>query len=76
MPKTKFPAMASELHPVGHKFASLGGKATGPALADSPASPSEGAELIRAFLNIEQRDVRAAIIELVTSLSSLSSRAG
>ena len=35
----------------------------------TPPSPEEGAELIRAFLQIEQKGIRAAIIELVTRLS-------
>ena len=35
----------------------------------SPVSPEEGADLIRAFLYIEQKGVRAAIIELVKRLS-------
>ncbi len=38
------------------------------------ASPEEGAELIRAFLQIERRDTRTAIIELVTHLSGVSPR--
>jgi (p)ppGpp synthase/HD superfamily hydrolase len=74
--KTQVPAMISELHQLGNKVHSLAEKATDSSAAGGPASPSEGAELIRAFLNIEQRDVRAAIIKLVTSLSSLSSRTG
>lgn len=37
------------------------------------ASPAEGTELIRAFLNIHQPDVRAAIVELVTRLSKIGS---
>ncbi len=35
----------------------------------TPASPDEGAELIRAFLQIERKSVRDAIIELVKRLS-------
>ena len=35
------------------------------------ASPEEGKELIRAFLRIELRSVRSAIIELTTRLSTL-----
>ena len=56
-----------------NKLRSVAGRGDGPSAADGPASPAEGAELIRAFLNIEQRDVRAAIIKLVTSLSTLGS---
>ena len=40
----------------------------------SPVSPDEGADLIRAFLQIKQKSVRAAIIELVKRLSQASSR--
>lgn len=76
MPKTELPAMASELPQMRSRFGSLEGRANSPDPADTPASPSEGAELIRAFLSIEQRDVRAAIIELVTNLSSHNSRTG
>jgi hypothetical protein len=39
---------------------------------EAPASPEEGAELIRAFLRIEQKSVRSAIVDLVARLSALS----
>ena len=42
--------------------------------ANGAASPEEGATLIRAFLRIEDPDVRAAILELVTRLSQTSRR--
>jgi hypothetical protein len=45
-----------------------GEKAITPAASD-PATHEEGAALIRAFLRIERRDLRAAIIALVNSLS-------
>ena len=38
----------------------------------SPVSPDEGAELIRAFLQIEQQGFRASIVELVKRLSDAS----
>jgi len=37
-------------------------------------SPEEGAELIRAFLQIEQKGVRDAIIELVKRISQTNSQ--
>jgi hypothetical protein len=37
-------------------------------------SPEEGAELIRAFLQIEDISIRAAIIELTKRLSQASSK--
>ncbi len=37
-------------------------------------SPEEGAELIRAFLQIEQKGVRDAVIELVKRLSQTNSQ--
>lgn len=40
------------------------------------ASPDEGAELIRAFLQIEDGGIRAAIIEFVKRLSQANSRTG
>ncbi len=39
------------------------------------AAPGEGADLIRAFLQIEQKHVRVAVIELVKRLSQASSQA-
>jgi len=45
-----------------------------PASGRSPVSPEEGADLIRGFLQIEQKNVRAAIIELVKRLAQASSR--
>ncbi len=45
-----------------------------PGAHDDVASPEEGAALIRAFLQIERRDTRNAIIELVTHLSGISPR--
>ncbi len=41
---------------------------------DGLASPEEGAELIRAFLNIQQRDVRAAVMKLVKSFSEFATQ--
>jgi hypothetical protein len=41
----------------------------------TPVSPDEGAELIRAFLQIDQPGVRAAIIEFVKRLSQTNSKA-
>jgi hypothetical protein len=38
----------------------------------TPVSPDEGAELIRAFLRIDQKSVRAAIIDLVKRLSQVN----
>lgn len=40
----------------------------------SPVAPGEGAELIRAFLQIEQKSVRAAVIDLVKRLSQANSQ--
>jgi hypothetical protein len=74
VPKTKRPSKASEPRQLGEKSGSLAENGSGPPSAEGPASPAEGAELIRAFLNIKQRDVRAAVIKLVTSLSSINSR--
>jgi hypothetical protein len=42
-----------------------------PALAPSRHSPEDGLRLVRAFLSIPQRNVREAIIELVTKLSAV-----
>ena len=39
-------------------------------LTEAPASPEEGAELIRAFMRVKQPEVRAAIIELTMNLSA------
>jgi hypothetical protein len=39
------------------------------ATGDASASPKEGAALIRAFLRVKKREVRAAIIELTENLS-------
>ncbi len=40
----------------------------------SPVSPDEGVDLIRAFLQIEQKGLHAAIIELVKRFSQASSQ--
>ena len=40
----------------------------------SPVSPDEGVDLIRAFLQLEQKGLRTAIIELVKRLSQASSQ--
>ncbi len=47
----------------------------GSASVEGRPSSLEGVEIIRAFLKIEHREVREAIIKLVTSLSSLKSGA-
>lgn len=56
-----------------NKLRALAGKGDRNSADDDLASPEEGAELIRAFLNVQQRDVRAAVIKLVKSLSTLGS---
>jgi hypothetical protein len=50
----------------------LSGGKVRPRSARDLASPDEGAALIRAFLRIDQRNVREAIIELVNRLSGTS----
>jgi hypothetical protein len=81
VPKTERPPGISESHQLGEKSGTLAENGNVPpsaknrATAEGFASPAEGVELIRAFLNVKQRDVRAAIIKLVTSLSSVNSRA-
>ena len=74
MPKTKRPSKASEPRQLGENSRSLAENGNAAPQREGPASPAEGAELIRAFLNIKQRDVRAAFIKLVTSLTSINSR--
>ena len=76
VPKTVVPAKTSQPRQIGSGVGSLAAKNSLSASADVPASPEEGAALIRAFLQIEQRDVRKAIIDLVTRLSSVRSRDG
>ncbi len=73
MPKTNYPADFCQSRLVAHKFGSIAGNHNSSA-GDDSASPAEGAALIRAFLQIEQREIRTAIIELVTRLSAASPR--
>jgi hypothetical protein len=41
-----------------------------PSRGDNSVAPDEGAALIRAFMRVEQREVRDAITEFVTRLSN------
>lgn len=69
MPKAKSPAGSSESPEIVHESGSIVGNQNPPAGHEVP-SPEEGAALIRAFLQIEQREVRSAIIDLVARLSA------
>ncbi len=53
----------------GKKLAAPAHGQNSPEAVVALAAPEEGTELIRAFLRIERRDVRAAIVELVLRLS-------
>ncbi len=72
MAKTGLPAIFFQSGPFG-AHGSMAGERK-PWAGGDVASPEEGAELIRAFLQIERRDTRTAIIELVTHLSGVSPR--
>jgi hypothetical protein len=54
------------------QFVRLSGKDILSAAPIDAASPEEGAALIRAFLQIEDKGVRAAIVDLVMRLSQAS----
>ncbi len=79
MAKTELPAIFFQSGPFGAHGSMAGERKPWagerkPWPGDDVASPEEGAELIRAFLQIERRDTRTAIIELVTHLSGVSPR--
>jgi hypothetical protein len=71
--KTKPLAEPVRAHPLESKLGLPAGRQS--SRATGSALPEEGAALIRAFLQIEQREVRVAILDLITRLSSLNSGA-
>lgn len=75
VPKKKLPPKNSQSSELGNKLRSLPKKGMGSASVEGRPSSLEGVEIIRAFLKIEHREVREAIIKLVTSFSSLKSGA-
>ena len=59
--------------PLDPSFLGAGGLHLAPPVGNS-VSPTEGAALIRAFMRVEEREVRDAITEFVTRLSDALAR--